>query len=58
MSFTVKAFLEKNGICDGEIRRFQVPGDAASSCAYLAKKIAGIFPSLRDGEFSMFWKGQ
>jgi len=58
MSFTVKAFLEKNGKADGEIRRFQVPADVSSSYAYLSKKIADIFPGLRDGKFSLYWKGK
>jgi len=58
MSLTVKAFLEKDGKTDGEIRRFQIPQDVSSSHAYLSKKISDIFPSQRDGRFSLFWKGK
>lgn len=58
MSLTVKAFLEKDGSQNGEIRRFQIPADVSSSHAYLSKKLADIFPSLRDGGFSMYWKGK
>ncbi|WAQ99093.1 SQSTM-like protein [Mya arenaria] len=56
MSLTVKAFLEKKENVDGEIRRFQIPADVSSSYAYLSKKVADIFPGLRDGHFSLYWK--
>ena len=58
MSLTVKAFLAKNGQWDAEIRRFQVPADVSSSYDYLYKKLCEIFPSLKRGNFSLFWKGQ
>ena len=57
MSLTVKAYLEKDGKVDGEIRRFGVPADVSSSYDYLVKKVAAIFPSLREGHFSLYWKG-
>lgn len=56
MSVTIKAFLEKEGKKDAEIRRFPVPGDVSSNYAYLSKKIATIFPSLREDHFTTFWK--
>ncbi|KAL4230805.1 Sequestosome-1 [Mactra antiquata] len=56
MSLTVKAFLQKDGKWDGEIRRFQIPADVSSSYDYLSKKLVDIFPSLRQGNFSLFWK--
>lgn len=56
MSVTLKAFLEKGGKQDGEIRRFPVPSDVSTSYAYLSKKIATIFPSLREDHFSTYWK--
>lgn len=56
MSVTIKAFLEKEGKQDGEIRRFPVPADVSSSYAYLSKKIASIFPSLREDHFSTYWR--
>lgn len=58
MSLTVKAFLEKDGKFDGEIRRVAIPADVSSSYAYLTKKIEGIFPSLVEGHFSLHWKGR
>ena len=57
MSLTVKAFLEVDGKENGEIRRFQIPADVSSSYAYLAKKIANIFPGLTEGNFSLYWRG-
>ncbi|XP_060603186.1 sequestosome-1-like [Ruditapes philippinarum] len=56
MSLTVKAYLEKDGKIDGEIRRFAVPADVSSNYDYLVKKVAGFFPSLREGHFSLYWK--
>lgn len=56
MSLTVKAFLQKDGNWDGEIRRFQIPADVSSSYDYLAKKLCDIFPSLRLGNFALYWK--
>ncbi|WAQ99089.1 SQSTM-like protein [Mya arenaria] len=56
MSLTVKAFLKKEGKWDGEIRRFQIPADVSSSFDYLARKLCEIFPSLRPGNFSLYWK--
>ncbi|KAH3839941.1 sequestosome-1-like [Dreissena polymorpha] len=56
MSLSVKAFLKKDDKLDAEIRRFQVPADVSSSYDYLAKKLCGIFPSLRQGNFSLYWK--
>ena len=58
MSLTVKAFLAKEGQWDAEIRRFQVPADVSSSYDYLYKKLCDIFPSLKRGNFSLFWKGK
>ena len=57
MSLTIKAFLQRDGKWDAEIRRFQVPADVSSSHDYLSKKLCAIFPSLRQGNFSLFWKG-
>lgn len=56
MSLTIKAFLQRDGKWDGEIRRFQIPADVSSSYDYLSKKLCDIFPSLRQGNFSLFWK--
>ena len=58
MSVTIKAYFEKGGTQDVEIRRFPVPADVSTSYAYLSKKIANIFPALREGHFSTFWKGK
>ena len=58
MSLTVKAFLEKSDQSGNEIRRFGIPADVSSSYAYLSKKIADIFPALREGAFSLYWKGE
>lgn len=55
MSLTVKATLHR---VEPEIRRFAVPADVSSSFEYLKKKISDIFPSLRQGKFSLFWKDQ
>lgn len=57
MSLIVKAYLEKDGKFDGEIRRVAIPADVSSSYAYMTTKIAGIFPSLMEGQFSIHWKG-
>ena len=54
---TIKAFLEKDGKKDAEIRRFPVPADVSTNFAYFSKKIATIFPSLREDNFTTFWKG-
>ena len=58
MALTVKAFLAKDGVWDAEIRRCQVPVDASSSYEYLHKKLCEIFPSLKEGQFSLCWKGK
>ncbi|WAQ99088.1 SQSTM-like protein [Mya arenaria] len=55
MSLTVKAFLKNEGKWDGEIRRFQIPADVSSSFDFLARKLCEIFPSLRPGNFSLYW---
>lgn len=56
MSLTVKAFLQRDGKWEGEIRRFQIPADVSSSYDYLSKKLSDIFPSLRQGNFSLYWR--
>ncbi|XP_053398816.1 sequestosome-1-like [Mercenaria mercenaria] len=60
MSLTVKCYLEKkDGDTDNhinEIRRFNITEDTVGSFLYLNGKIATIFPSLRDGHFSLYWK--
>lgn len=57
MSLTVKAYYQKDGTSEPEIRRFNIPTDVSSSYDYLEKKIAAIFPSLREGHFCVHWKG-
>jgi len=54
MSLTVKAILNRD---EPEIRRFPIPTDVSSSFEYLKKKISEIFPSLRQGNFKLYWKG-
>ncbi|KAK3603903.1 hypothetical protein CHS0354_042914 [Potamilus streckersoni] len=56
MSLTVKAFLQKSGSRDEEIRRFSIPADVSSSYEYLCRKISDVFPSLRHGRFILYWK--
>ncbi|KAL3860601.1 hypothetical protein ACJMK2_010700 [Sinanodonta woodiana] len=56
MSLTVKAYLQKMNVGNQEIRRFSVPTDVTSSYDYLSRKISDIFPSLRHGRFSLFWR--
>lgn len=55
MSLTVKAYLIKK--CDEkkEIRRFSIPTDVSSNFSYLQKKVAEIYPSLKQGNFNLFW---
>ena len=55
MSMVVKAFLERGD--KPEIRRFPVDQEVASNYAFLAKKIATVFPGLREGHFTLHWKG-
>ncbi|KAL4230806.1 Sequestosome-1 [Mactra antiquata] len=56
MALTVKAYLDRVGNPDPEIRRFSVPADVSTNYDYLAKKVAGMFPSIREGHFSLYWK--
>ncbi|KAL3860599.1 hypothetical protein ACJMK2_010698 [Sinanodonta woodiana] len=56
MSLTVKAFLQKSELGTEEIRRFSVPADVSSSYEYLCRKISDIFPTLRHGRFTLYWK--
>ena len=55
MSLTVKSYLVRRGEDKPEIRRFSVPADVSSSFSYLQKKIADIYPSLKQGNFHLFW---
>ena len=55
---TVKAFLALDGQEDAEIRRFQIPAEASTSYAYLRKKVCEMFPSLKERNVTMFWKGK
>ncbi|KAL3860587.1 hypothetical protein ACJMK2_010687 [Sinanodonta woodiana] len=52
----VKAFLPNSKSRDEEIRRFTVPADVSSSYEYLCRKISDIFPTLRHGRFTLYWK--
>lgn len=56
MSLTIKAFLQRDTHSEPEIRRFQIPTDVSTSYDYLSKKLCDIFPALRAGNFSVFWK--
>ena len=58
MSMTVKAYLIKKGEETREIRRFSVPADVSSNYSYLQKKIADIYPSLKQGNFNLYWTGK
>ena len=58
MSLTIKAFLKKESSGDAEIRRFQIPADVSTSYTYLSNKLTEIFPALRNGNFSLSWKGK
>ena len=58
MSLTIKAFLQRDSRSEPEIRRFQIPTDVSTSFDYLSKKLCDIFPALRPGKFSTFWKGR
>ncbi|XP_052089582.1 sequestosome-1-like [Mytilus californianus] len=55
MSLTVKAYLVKKGEEKREIRRFAVPADVSSSFSYLQKKVSDIYPTLRQGNFNLYW---
>ena len=57
MSLTVKAYLVKKGEEKREIRRFAVPADVSSSFSYLQKKVADIYPTLKQGNFNLYWTG-
>lgn len=56
MSLTIKAYFEKAGSTEVEIRRFNISTDVSRSYDNLIKKVASIFPSLKEGEFSVSWK--
>lgn len=56
MSLTVKAFLQKSGSGNEEIRRFSVPADVSICYDFLCRKISDIFPSLGHGRFTLYWK--
>ncbi|XP_071128034.1 sequestosome-1-like [Mytilus edulis] len=55
MSLTVKAFLVKKGEEKREIRRFSVPADVSTSFSHLQEKILETYPSLKQGNFNLFW---
>lgn len=60
-SIVVKAywrkFNEERADVGEEIRRFSVDQDVATNCSYLIEKIRLAFPSLRNRELTLFWKG-
>lgn len=58
MALTVKAYLEKKGSEDPEIRRFTIDEDVASSYDYLWRKLTLIFPGLSAKTVKLYWKGE
>ncbi|VDI00844.1 sequestosome 1 [Mytilus galloprovincialis] len=55
MSLTVKAYLVKKGEEKREIRRFAVPADVSTSFINLQEKVLETYPSLKQGNFNLFW---
>lgn len=60
-SIVVKAYWKKSKAERAEegeeIRRFSVDQDVLTNYGYLTEKIRLAFPSLRNREFTLFWKG-
>src|SRR6218665_3452520 len=60
-SIVVKAywrkFNEERADVGEEIRRFSVDQDVVTNYSYLIEKIRLAFPSLRNRELTLFWKG-
>lgn len=57
MSVTVKAYkaLKSSPNNYTEIRRFGIPEDVITNYEYLFKKVSEVFPSLRQGNFTLHW---
>lgn len=58
MSVTVKAYLLGKDEAVKEIRRFAVDQDVSCSFEYLSRKTMGVFSSLNNSSFNMYYRGQ